>query len=58
MIIETKGLYLVRFSKGGVHKHFSVAVVEWLYAITWSKQKIDTHNLQTTEGCSCLKYEV
>ena len=27
--LETKGLNLVRFSKGCVHKHFSVAVVEW-----------------------------
>ena len=26
--LETKGLNLVRFSKGCVHKHFSVAVVE------------------------------
>ena len=31
--LETKGLTLVGFSKGCVHKHFSVAVVEWSYAI-------------------------
>ena len=34
--LETKGLNLVRFSKGYFLKHFSVAVVEWSYAITWS----------------------
>ena len=37
--LERKGLYLVRFSKGCVHKHFSVAVVEWSDAITWSQKK-------------------
>ena len=31
--LETKGLYLVRFSKGCVLKHFSVAIVEWSYTI-------------------------
>ena len=58
--LETKGLNLVRFSKGCVHKKFSVAIEEWSYAITWSHThtKIDTHNLQSTEYSSSLKYEV
>ena len=50
--LETKGLNLVRFLKGCVHKHFSVAVVEWSYAITWSqkkkkkkKKKVESFNL-------------
>ena len=37
--LDTKGLNLVRFSKGCVHKHFSVAIVEWSYAITWSQKQ-------------------
>ena len=35
--LETKGLNLVRFSKGCVHKHFSVAVVEWNKCIIYWK---------------------
>ena len=50
--LETKGLNLVRFSKGCVHKNFSVAIEEWSYAITWSHThtKIDTHNLFFPRG--------
>ena len=52
--LETKGLNLVRFSKGCVHKHFSVAVVEWSYAITWSHTHTHTHT-QIFIICKLLK---
>ena len=35
--LETKGLYLVRFSKGCILKHFSVAVVNDHTQLNWEQ---------------------
>ena len=46
--LETKGLNLVRFSKGCVHKHFSVAVIEWKKCIIY--WKVQWYNLFCPRG--------